>query len=130
MGQKKQIALLLLISFILSAIPWCRPAAVHAGSYEDDLLVNWDLSSSSGLAQCQNVSFVMWPGWMQRWRNSAEQETIRVISRCQIRHLAPLVQPLDSQSHYGFMQTNQLASGHGCLTLGILPLAAIRPLFF
>ncbi len=58
MGQKKQIALLLLISFILSAIPWCRPAAVHAGSYEDDLLVNWDLSSSSGLAQWQNVSFV------------------------------------------------------------------------
>ncbi len=49
---------MLVIVLALTVIPWQRGATVYAGSYEDALVVNYDLSSSAGLSGSTNVSFV------------------------------------------------------------------------
>lgn len=58
MRKRKQVAILLAVVLILTSIPWNKSMSVKASSYENELVVNWDLSSSSGLGQSQNVSFV------------------------------------------------------------------------
>lgn len=58
MGKRKVLAALLAVVLILTAVPWYQSVQVQAGSYENELVTKWDLSSNSGLSICQNVDFV------------------------------------------------------------------------
>ena len=62
MGKRKQIAIILAVVLMLTTVPWHNPVPVKASGYQSERVANWDLSSGSGLGQCQNVSFVKTEG--------------------------------------------------------------------